>query len=120
MSEPEDNGDRIPSAPRLPSIPKVRQRAHELSETAPPEDEDVLKLMRDVRGACTNLGDKISKLEVFLLRQELAILTEEHKTNLAHDRLDEQAKELDSRAAEFAKLVERVLALEINAPKAAE
>jgi hypothetical protein len=111
---------KFPPAPRLPSIPKARNRAHELSETAPPEDDDPIRLMRDVRGACANLGEKISRLETFLMRQELAILTEEHKTNHAHDRLDQQAAELDARAAAFARLVERVAALESGAPRAAE
>lgn len=111
---------KFPHAPRLPSIPKSRNRDHELSETAPPEEDSPIALMRDVRGACVNLGEKIAKLETYLLRQEMAILTEEHKTNRAHDRLDQQAKELDSRADEFAKLVERVAALESGAPRAAE
>jgi hypothetical protein len=104
---------KFPSGPRLPSIPKPGNRSRELEDTAPPEEDNPIALMRDLRGALTNVGEKITKLETYLLRQEMAILTEEHKTNHAHDRIDAHARE-------FALLVERVIALEGRTPEAAE
>ena len=91
----------LPGAPALPAIPPVPKRGNELS-TQPP-DESLRGLLREVRAAATNLGAAVAKLETSLLRHELAILTEEHKTN--------QLRE------EFARLEEYVRK---NVPEAAE
>jgi hypothetical protein len=56
--------------------------------------------VRELAAACRNMSalaveieSTARRLELRLKQHELAILTEEHKTNVAHDRLDRMARE---------------------------
>jgi hypothetical protein len=72
---------RLPRDPHLPTIP------------APPEgSESFVELARDLRGAITNVGEKMAKLETYLMRLELAALAGEHKQNTALVGVDELRK----------------------------
>jgi len=80
--------------------PDFRER-----DTLPPEDSDPVRLMRDLRGAIVNMGEKMAALELYLLRQELAIVTEEAQTHRANERLDsheDRLRALESRFPEAA------------------
>lgn len=48
---------KFPPDPRLPSIPKLSPgRSHELSDTAPPSEEDPIALMIELKAAFANAG----------------------------------------------------------------
>lgn len=84
--------DRFPRSPLVPTIPA-------------PADEDHKRLMRELRAALANCGELMTRLDTTLAVHELAILTEEHKANHAHERIDEEARAR-------LELTERVAALE--------
>ncbi len=70
-----------------------------------PPDGSLDGQMRELSTALKGVCELAIRLETSLLQARIAIVTEEHKANQAHERIDNQA-------AAFAKLAERVLALE--------
>ena len=67
-----------------------------------------MRLMREVRAACENLGALVTRLATNMACLELAMLTDEHKTNTLRE-------DLEAERAERGKLSERVKALEAQA-----
>lgn len=81
---------KFPPDPRLPSIPKLSPgRAHELSDTAPPSEEDPIALMIELKAALANAGELMMRLTTRLSRVQLAMLANEHKANTAIERASE-------------------------------
>lgn len=56
--------------------------------TLPAPPDDVLALMHELRAALENVGELCAKLNSKLTITQLAVLTQEHKTNVHRDRLD--------------------------------
>lgn len=69
---------KFPRDPFLPSL----SRADRITEPAPAE-EDPIDLMRELRAMLLGVSERMLKLETCLMRQEMAILTAEHKENTA-------------------------------------
>lgn len=65
---------------------------------APPPEDEALELMTELRAALANAGELMAKLSHKLTQTQLAVLTQEHKTNVHRDRLD--GHELRIRALE--------------------
>lgn len=80
---------KFPPDPRLPSIPKLSPgRSHELSDTAPPAEDDPIQLMIELKAALANAGERMTRLTTRLARVQLAMLANEHKANTAIQRSD--------------------------------
>lgn len=80
---------KFPPAPRLPSIPDLAPgRGHELSDTAPPAEDDPIELMIELKAALANAGELMTRLSTRLSRVQLAMLANEHKANTAIQRAD--------------------------------
>lgn len=80
----------LPAPAPLPTIPAT-------------PDDDVRKLMRELRAALANVGELCTRLDTRLACHELAILTDEHKINTARERADEHER----RIADLERLVGR-------------
>jgi hypothetical protein len=88
----------IPRPPRTPS-------RTDFEITTEPPDTSLSGEMRELRGVLMNACERMAKLELRILQHELAIRTEEHQAHRAHERLDEQARDIR-------KLDDRLSALE--------
>lgn len=67
----------IPPPARVPSF-----------DTEPAPSDDALELMHELKLALANVGDLCTKLHAKLSITQLAVLTQEHKTNVHRDMLD--------------------------------
>ncbi len=83
----------FPPVPRMPTFEPPPDRGEE-GDTLPP-DNSLVGQIRELAKACQNLGELAVKLETSLLQHAIAIVTEEHKANHAHERIDKLTKRVD-------------------------